>query len=289
MKKNPFTNDPDKSAIWTMLVERDIIAFCHADWEMVSHDFIASGFMGIDGNKIADPDQWSIGFPDLVSYKNEWLRQAQMFKESADKTRLIEEFNALTDLSQIEINGDTALAHKKFDGYFTNHSGDQEYLNWQTLYQCRKVDQQWKICGFMGYLPFPLGDQRKSSTVKKLPSGAQQHKTAGPYSPVLEINSNKLVVISGQAALNMDGNVVGATIEEQTEVTLQNCLSQLEKANCTFDDVFKVNVYLKDLADWPRFNEIYQKHFIHPMPVRTAVQTPLLLTFLVEIEMWAAK
>ena len=124
---------------------------------------------------------------------------------------------------------------------------------------------------------------------KKVPDGVTQHKTAGPYSPVLEVEANKLVLISGQAPIDMEGNVVGETIEEQTEYTLENCKKQLAKAGCTFDDVFKVNVYLTDLDNWPRFNEIYAKHFPEPRPVRTAVQAGLLLTFLVEIELWATK
>lgn len=124
---------------------------------------------------------------------------------------------------------------------------------------------------------------------KKIPDGVSQHKTAGPYSPVLEVEFNKLVLISGQAPIDLDGNVVGTTIEEQTEFTLKNCLKQLSKANYTFTDVFKVNVYLTDLKDWPRFNEVYAKHFPEPRPVRTAIQAGLLYTFLVEIEMWAAK
>ena len=124
---------------------------------------------------------------------------------------------------------------------------------------------------------------------KKIPDGVTQHRTAGPYSPVLEVEFNKLILISGQAPIDMEGNIVGTTIEEQTEYTLKNCANQLSKAGCTFDDVFKVNVYLTDLDNWPRFNEVYAKYFNEPRPVRTAVQAGLLYTFLAEIEMWAAK
>lgn len=82
---------------------------------------------------------------------------------------------------------------------------------------------------------------------KRVPENAIQHKTAGPYSPVLEVEFNKLVLISGQAPINIDGEVVGSTIEEQTKFTMDNCIQQLKTANCTLDDVFKVNVFLKDL------------------------------------------
>lgn len=83
-----------------------------------------------------------------------------------------------------------------------------------------------------------------------VPEGAVQHVTAGPYSPVLEISGfQKIVVISGQAALDMQGNVIGETIEEQTVKTLENCKAQLERAGCTFDNVFKVNAFITDLRN----------------------------------------
>ncbi len=127
------------------------------------------------------------------------------------------------------------------------------------------------------------------SPAKRLPEGASQHVTAGPYSPVLVVSPGQLVVISGQAAIDAQGTVVGETIEEQTKVTLANCQAQLATAGCTFADVFKVNVYLTDLAEWPRFNAIYREWLPEPRPVRTAVQAGLLMNLKVEIEMWAVK
>jgi len=124
---------------------------------------------------------------------------------------------------------------------------------------------------------------------KYRPPDAMQHRTAGPYSPVLEIDARRLVVISGQVAVDMNGDVVGTTIEEQAEATLANCARLLASAGCTLLDVFKVNIYLKDLEHWARFNAVYDKLFQEPLPVRTAVQAVLLPGFLVEIEMWAVK
>ena len=57
----------------------------------------------------------------------------------------------------------------------------------------------------------------------------------------------------------------------------------------SFQDVFKVNVYLTDLAMWPRFNEVYKTFFHDPLPVRTAIGCDLLDGLIVEIEMWAVK
>jgi len=121
------------------------------------------------------------------------------------------------------------------------------------------------------------------------PEGAKQHVTAGPYSPVLEVDARRLVVISGQVAVDLDGTVVGSTVEEQTRATLGNCASQLASAGCTLRDVFKTNIYLADLGDWSRFNAVYEEVMSEPLPVRTAVQAVLMPGFLVEIEMWAVK
>lgn len=126
-------------------------------------------------------------------------------------------------------------------------------------------------------------------TAKKLPAGATQHKTAGPYSPVLEIRGDRLIVLSGQAPVDQDGNVVSDDFGEQVAAVLENCRAQLETAGCTMDDVFKCTVYLDDLSKWGRFNEIYLTFFPEPRPVRTAIQAGLLPGFQVEVELWAAK
>ena len=136
---------------------------------------------------------------------------------------------------------------------------------------------------------FQSGSNSPTAAAKFVPPGATQHETAGPYSPVLELRADRLVVISGQVAIDPQGNIVGKTIEEQTRATLENCRRLLASAGCTFGDVFKVNVYMADLNDWNRFNAVYAEMIPEPRPVRTTVGARLLRTFLVEIEMWAAR
>ncbi len=121
---------------------------------------------------------------------------------------------------------------------------------------------------------------------KKVPNGAD---TSGAYSSVIEVEFSKLVLICGQVSEDENDHTVGTTIEEQAICTLENCQKQLALAGCTFDDVFKVNVYMKNLDEWDRFNKVYSTFFKEPKPVRTTVQAGLLDTFMVEIEMWAAK
>lgn len=289
--QNPFPqSEPDRYQIWEMLVERDIIAFCKQDWGMVADDFIEDNFMGIDAGGKHNPDSWKISFSELEPYKIEWLKQAKEFAEEDWAEDAEKALYEATQMRDIEIQGNSALIHKKFDGRIAKKDGSSARLNWQTLYRCKKIEGRWKIAGFTGYMPYPMGwEQDAPNPGIETPEGASQHITAGPYSPVLEINPGKLVVISGQAAIDPAGTVIGEDIETQAHETLKNCQKQLETAGIGLNDVFKVNVYLTDLDNWPRFNEVYKTYFSEPLPVRTAVQTPLLMTLLVEIEMWALK
>ena len=131
--------------------------------------------------------------------------------------------------------------------------------------------------------------ENQAAAFKRQPDGARQHATAGPYSSVLEVEARRLVVISGQVSVDLDGRIVGSDIEAQTARTLSNCADQLGFAGCTPRDVFKVNIYLADIGDWDRFNTVYRNFMPEPLPVRTAVQAVLLPGILVEIEMWAVK
>lgn len=122
-----------------------------------------------------------------------------------------------------------------------------------------------------------------------MPASATQHKTAGPYSPVLEVKGTNLVFLSGQAPVDMAGNTIGDTIEEQTRITIEHCIKQLKEADCTLDNVVEVTVYLADLAEWDRFNVVYREYFKAPYPARTAIGVQLLHGFKVELTMRAVK
>lgn len=280
--------DADRAAIWDMLVARDIAAFVAGDWAAVADDFIAEGFFGVDAGKSADVDKWMPRFATLEAYRIEWLRQAAETRALAADATVEGDIRRLTDLSRIAVEGDFAVAHKKFDGIVRLKSGGVDMLEWQTLYFCRRIDGRWKIQGFTGYMPYPLAARHAGAA--KVPVASRQHVTAGPYSPVLRLRADaEIVVISGQAPLDLSGKVIGDTIEQQTRVTLENCRTQLNAAGLDLGDAFKVNVYLTDLDNWPRFNAVYREIMPEPFPVRTAIGCALLPGFLVEIELWAAR
>ncbi|OLP42350.1 hypothetical protein [Rhizobium oryziradicis] len=156
--KNPFpASDAARSSIWDMLVLRDIDAFLAADWSMVEDDFIAEGFIGVNGQKDSNPDNWRLSFPDLPSYRDEWLRQAKDFAQQTFAEDPRTAIFTTTTLESIEIEGNTALVRKKFDGGIKKADGTLDVMQWQTLYYCRLHEGRWKISGFTGYLPNPMG------------------------------------------------------------------------------------------------------------------------------------
>lgn len=288
--ENPLTgSDAARAEIWEILVARDIAAFATEDWDAIAADFDAENFEGLHAYESANPDDWRLAYPDLGSYHAAWLASA---RNAGAKRHLVSVEDALfdaTELSRIEIEKDRAIAYKKFDGWLRPAGEAHIRLEWQSVYRLRRVEASWKIVGFLGYLP--LRNARPGSggaALKQKPGGATQHATAGPYSPVLQVRASNVVVISGQAAIGPSGDVIGENIEDQTHATMANCVERLGNAGCTLADVFKVNVYMSDLAEWQRFNTIYREYLSDPAPVRTAVQAVLLPGLRVEVEMWAA-
>ncbi|MGF7006597.1 hypothetical protein [Aminobacter sp. BE322] len=152
--ENPFAGDADRAEIWEMLVRRDIAAFVGQDWAMVAGDFDESRFLGIHAHNSANPDDWNAAFPALSVYRDEWLRQAAETAATEYAEPLADGIFRATRLTEIDITGDVAVAHKKFDGTIRRADGSDDVLNWQTLYFCRKAGDRWKITGFVGYMKY---------------------------------------------------------------------------------------------------------------------------------------
>jgi hypothetical protein len=149
---NPF--DGDRHAIWEMLVARDSEAFVAQDWSMVEKDFDADNFEGIRCANSTNPDEWRIVFPRLSDYRDAWLAAASEFakKQFVDRSPL-EALVSRCRLEQIDIADEIALAHKKFSGEAKCKDGTTISGDRQTLYRLRKRGAEWKIVGFLGFLP----------------------------------------------------------------------------------------------------------------------------------------
>lgn len=149
----PHEGDADRTAIWTMLVRRDIDAFVAADWTRVAGDFVSDGFLGLDARNSADPADWQLAFPQLARYRQSWLQQARQTAATDYAQDVRTAIYAATSLARIDIDADTAVAHKRFDGRIGRSDGGADVLAWRTLYFCRRQQGTWKISGFVGYLP----------------------------------------------------------------------------------------------------------------------------------------
>lgn len=91
----------------------------------------------------------------------------------------------------------------------------------------------------------------------------------GPYSQGIILNG--IAFFSGQIPLSPEtGEVVGTTIEEQTQQVMQNIKALLESQGAEFTDVVKTTCFLADMADFAAFNEIYAKYFTGK-PARSCV------------------
>jgi len=158
---NPFSpEDRDRYQIWEKVVQIDIDAFLAEDWSMCQEDFWERDFMGIHAHHSDNPDNWRLHYPTLDVYRDDWLQQAKAFADGSYAEDKREALFRATSLEKIEIEGDSALLHKKFNGSITKADGTLLPIVWQTLYRMRKIDGAWKITGFVGYLPNPMGSTK---------------------------------------------------------------------------------------------------------------------------------
>ncbi len=102
-------------------------------------------------------------------------------------------------------------------------------------------------------------------------------KAIGPYSQAIETTGARTVYCSGQIPLDpATGELVAGGIEEQTSRVLENLSAVLAAAGAGFQHVVKTTVFLVDLADFPKMNEIYARAFAHHPPARSTVQVAAL-------------
>ncbi len=119
-------------------------------------------------------------------------------------------------------------------------------------------------------------------------SSNETPKAIGPYSQA--IKTGNLIYTSGQIGLSpLTNAMAGDEIGLQTHQALDNLKAILTAAGSDMAHVIKVTVYLKDLNDYAKVNEIYKDYFPELKPARAAVQVARLpKDALVEIECVAA-
>lgn len=124
--------------------------------------------------------------------------------------------------------------------------------------------------------------------MNKIISTGKAPKAIGPYSQAYLCGNT--LYCSGQIAINPETNeFLNGTIEEQTNLILNNIEGLLEAAGYGFEDVVKTTCFLADMKDFAVFNNLYEKAFISK-PARSCVAAKELpKNALVEIEVIAVK
>lgn len=100
---------------------------------------------------------------------------------------------------------------------------------------------------------------------------SQAPEPIGPYSQA--ILAGNILFVSGQIAIHKtSGNLVMGNIEDETTQVMTNLGEVLKAAGLTFKDVVKCTIFLKDMGDFPKVNEIYGDYFKEVPPARETVQ-----------------
>jgi len=107
--------------------------------------------------------------------------------------------------------------------------------------------------------------------MKKIIATSSAPKAIGPYSQA--VVQNGFAFLSGQIALDpATGQLIGEDVALQTERVLENLKAVLEAAGSSLGAVVKTTVFLKDMADFPKMNEIYARYFPENAPARSTVE-----------------
>jgi 2-iminobutanoate/2-iminopropanoate deaminase len=111
----------------------------------------------------------------------------------------------------------------------------------------------------------------------------------GPYSQATE--SNGFIFTSGQIAIDpSSGEIISGKIEEQTRQVIKNLQEVLLAGNSSLEKVVKTTIFLNDMNNFAKVNEIYSEYFATSKPARSTVEVSCLpKNVLIEIDCIATK
>lgn len=123
--------------------------------------------------------------------------------------------------------------------------------------------------------------------MKSIISTAAAPAAIGPYSQA--ISANGFIFTSGQLPLSpKSGLIESADVSAQTKQSMENVRAILESAGSNLGKIVKTMIFIDDMADFPKVNEVYVSFFKHEPPARSCVEVSKLPKgALVEIEVIA--
>jgi len=105
---------------------------------------------------------------------------------------------------------------------------------------------------------------------KQVIATANAPAAVGPYSQA--IKTGDFLFLSGQIGIDPETKaLVPGGVEAQAKQIFKNIAAVLEKAGASLENVVKATVFLKDMSDFIKVNQIYAQHFKLPYPARSAV------------------
>lgn len=111
----------------------------------------------------------------------------------------------------------------------------------------------------------------------------------GPYNQAVKVNN--MLYVSGQIPLDpATGELVKGDVQQQTRMVMENLKAILAAAGMDFSHVIKCSIFITDMHDFPKINEVYATYFEQDPPARETVQVGALPKFVdVEISCIAAE
>ena len=123
----------------------------------------------------------------------------------------------------------------------------------------------------------------KTKSAKRKVLTDRAPRPAGPYSQA--IITGNTVYVAGQVAMDpRTGQMAEGGFEEQAVQVFENLKAIVEGAGSSLANVARVNVYLTDLANFAKMNEIYRRYFVEVYPARTTVGVQLSGEYLIEVD-----
>ena len=105
--------------------------------------------------------------------------------------------------------------------------------------------------------------------MKQVISGEGIPQSKLPFSPAIRVGD--FLFLSGQASVDMEGNIISGTFEEECRRSFENIKKILDQAGVGFQDVVQVRNYIGRQEYLSEFNNIYKEYFSAPYPVRTTI------------------
>ena len=113
--------------------------------------------------------------------------------------------------------------------------------------------------------------------MKKTVSTPAAPKAIGPYSQAIEARGARTLFLSGQIPLDpATGELVKGDVEAQTARVMENLRAVLAAAGAGFEHVVRTTIFLLDLGDFAKVNEVYGRSFPGDPPARATVQVAAL-------------